>query len=136
GDMLAAPAGDVGQAGPAQHRLAFAARIVHHADLVLAERHVEAHQRDAEAVDLVRVQADAIILIRQAFAERAHAEFPRAIAAHAMLHRRAEALGRQRIAPRAALIAVAALETDPLLAADIAEARDIDAARTPAIFNK
>src|SRR5690606_30501086 len=109
---------------------------VHNADLVVAEGDVEAHQRDAEAVDLVGVQADAIILIGQAFAERAHAEFPRTIAAHAMLHRGAEALGRQRIAPRAALIAIAAPEPYALLAANIAEARDIDAARTPAIFDK
>src|SRR3546814_4038356 len=80
-------------------------------------------QRDAEAVDLVGVQADAIILIGQAFAERAHAEFPRPIAAHTMLHRCAEALGRQRVAPRAALIAIAALEADALLAVDIEEER-------------
>src|SRR3546814_7565033 len=99
--MFAPPAGDVGEARLAQHRLALAARIVHHADFVVAEGDVEAHQRDAEAVDLVGVQADAIILIGQAFAESAHAEFPRPIAAHTMLHRCAEALGRQRVSPRA-----------------------------------
>src|SRR3546814_15901628 len=76
--------------------------------------------------DLVGVQADAIILIGQAFAERAHAEFPRTIAAHTVLHRRAEAPGRQRIAPRAALIAIAALEPHAFLAADLAETRDIN----------
>src|SRR3546814_3616165 len=136
GHMFAAPAGDVGEARPVQHRFAFAAGIVHHADLVVAEGDVEAHQRDAETVDLVGVQADAIILIGQAFAERAHAEFPRTIAAHTVLHRRAEAPGRQRIAPRAALIAIAALEPHAFLAADIAEARDINPARAAAIFDK
>src|SRR3546814_8269807 len=42
------------------------------------------------------VQTCALPILGQAFAERAHAEFPRPIAAHTMLHRCAEALGRQR----------------------------------------
>src|SRR3546814_6699617 len=52
-----------------------------------------------------------------------------------MLQRCAEDLGLRRVSPRAALIAIAALEADTFLAADIAEARDIDAPRTPAIFD-
>src|SRR3546814_13356310 len=86
----------------------------------------DVHQlRDAEAIDLGRVQRHVIVFIGQALAERAHREIPRAVFAHAVLHRGAEAFRPGGRAAGAALTAVAALETAPVvLTVDLAAARD------------
>src|SRR3546814_1617229 len=95
--------------------LALLARIRHHAQFVVPEGDVEHQLRDAEAIDLGRVQRHVIVFIGQALAERAHREIPRAVFAHAVLHRGAEAFRPGGRAAGAALKAVAALETDAVV---------------------
>src|SRR3546814_21128274 len=110
--------------------LALLARIRHHAQFVVPEGDVEHQLRDAEAIDLGRVQRHVIVFIGQALAERAHREIPRAVFAHPVLPRDAEAFrpGGRPAGP--ALKAVADLETaDVLLTVALAEAIGSAAAR-------